>query len=479
MNILVIVLYLLALVVFGRIGKKRSNNTEEFRVAGRRLGPFIYFGSMCALVLGGASTIGGVSLGYKQGLSGMWLVVSIAVGVILLSLFFAPIISRFRLYTVSQVLTARYGSQGATRVASFVMLAYTIMIAVTSTTAYASIFHVLFGVDRTWAILIGAIVVIGYSMLGGMWAITLTDMFQFAFMTVGMFFLLLPVSLSKAGGWSGLQRNLEPEFFNPGAVGLNALIGMFVLYTMGQLVGQVIWQRVFTARTPKIARWGGAAAGVYVALYGVAGAIIGMSARVLMPDLSHPDNAFATLAQDYLPAGLGGVVLAAGVAAMMSTASGTLIAAATVMRVDIVPIFTGEKVTRDSQQNIVWQDRVYLIGLGLLATLLALVMTDTVMAIKIACNILIGGLLVSILGGLLWRRGTGAGALASMVVGSVYTLASMAVLGITAYQPIYIGLGASILTFIAVSLLGKPTDAKVLRAWEDRQHERVSHEQSS
>ena len=126
-----------------------------------------------------------------------------------------------------------------------------------------------------------------------------------------------------------------------------------------------------------------------------------------------------------------------------------------------------------------WQDRVYLIGLGLLATLLALVMTDTVMAIKIAYNILIGGLLVSILGGLLWRRGTGAGALASMVVGSVCTLASMAVLGITAYQPIYIGLGASILTFIAVSLLGKPTDAKVLRAWEDRQHERVSHEQSS
>ncbi len=464
MNVLIISTYILALVGIGILGRRRSHTKEEFRVAGRRLGPVLYTGTLCALVLGGASTIGGVSLGYAQGLAGMWLVVSIALGVILLSLFFAPIITRFKLYTVSQVLSARYGSVLTSRLASVVMLAYTMMIAVTSTTAYASIFRVLFGLESSWAILLGASVVILYSMLGGMWAITLTDMLQFIIMTLGIFCLLLPLSLSQAGGWAGLTSRLDSHFFDPTSLGMPSLLTMFVLYTLGQLSGQVIWQRVFTARSARVARIGGSVAGIYVALYGLAGAIIGMSARVLERNLAKPDDAFAVLAQNYLPAGLGGIVLAAGVAAMMSTASGTLIAASTLMRVDIVPIFR-RKASPDLGQESVLADRIYLLILGILATLLALLMTDTVTALRLAYNILIGGLLVAILGGLIWRRGTGLGATASIVAGSAAVLLGIFKYGVSANQPIYIGLAASLLVYVLVSLLSPATDKKVLESW--------------
>lgn len=321
MNLAIILLYLGALIFFGYLGKRRANSTEDFRVAGRRLGPFLYTGTISAVVLGGASTVGGVGLGYTYGLSGMWLVVAIAAGVLLLSLIFAPIISRLKIYTVSQMLSLRYGVR-ATQVSSIVMLAYTVMIAVTSTAAYASIFRVMFDMDRTWAILLGSLVVIGYSLLGGMWSITLTDMMQFAIMTVGMFLLMLPFSLSQAGGWQGLTERLDAEFFQLGSMGMNSIITMFVIYTLGILVGQDIWQRVFSARSPEVARWGGASAGIYIALYGVVGAVIGMAAAVLAPQLESQDDAFAAIAQNYLPVGVGGVVLAAGVAAMMSTASG-------------------------------------------------------------------------------------------------------------------------------------------------------------
>ena len=464
MNVLIISLYVLALITFGVIGRKRSTSNEEFRVAGRRLGGFLYTSTLCALVLGGASTIGGVALGYKQGIAGMWLVVSLALGVIILSLFFAPVITKFKLYTVSQVLTARYGSKITTRVSSIVMLAYTIMIAVTSTTAYASIFRVLFGLESIWAILLGASVVIIYSMLGGMWAITLTDMFQFTFMTIGVFFILLPVSLTKAGGWTGLTERLDDSFFNPASIGFSSLATMFVLYTLGQLSGQVIWQRVFTARTPGIARWGGATAGLYVAAYGVAGSIIGMSARVIEPNLAKADDAFATLAQNYLPAGLGGVVLAAGVAAMMSTASGTLIAASTIMRVDIVPMLTG-KPAPGRHEGTVTADRIYLLVLGILATVLAIFMTDTVTALRTAYNILIGGLLVAILGGLIWKRATGFGAILSMAAGTIGVIIGIVIFGVTADKPIYIGLGCALVTYIIGSLVSKPTAPEIMEKW--------------
>ena len=172
-----------------------------------------------------------------------------------------------------------------------------------------------------------AAVVIAYSVLGGMWSITLTDLMQFVFMTVGIFAILLPFSLAAGGGWSGIRERLDSSFFDLGAMGLQGIITQFVIYGFGMLIGQDIWQRVFTARSPGVARWGGVISAGYVALYGVAGALIGTAAAAVLPTLEMPDEAFATMAQQHVPVGLGGVVLAAGVAAMMSTAPGTTIAA--------------------------------------------------------------------------------------------------------------------------------------------------------
>lgn len=191
-NIAIVVVYLLAMLAFGWWGgKSRTKNNSDFLVAGRRLGPFLYTGTMAAVVLGGASTVGGVGLGYKFGISGMWLVVAIGSGVLLLSLLFAGTIQKLKIYTVSQMLTLRYGST-ATQTSGIVMLAYTLMLCATSTGAYATIFVVLFGWERWLAIAIGGAIVLVYSTIGGMWSITLADQVQFVIKTVGIFFLMLP-----------------------------------------------------------------------------------------------------------------------------------------------------------------------------------------------------------------------------------------------------------------------------------------------
>ena len=78
-----------------------------------------------------------------MGLSGMWLVVAIGVGVLLLSLLFAGTISKLRVYTVSDMLKLRYGSKSAAGASSIVMMLYTMFLVVTSTGAYATVLHVL------------------------------------------------------------------------------------------------------------------------------------------------------------------------------------------------------------------------------------------------------------------------------------------------------------------------------------------------
>ncbi len=301
MDIVVIVIYLAGMIAVGWWGKRRATTQTDFLVAGRRLGPLMYAGTMAAVVLGGASTIGGVGLGYQYGISGMWLVVSIGAGVLGLSLLFASRIQRLRVFTVSEMLELRYGP-GSSVLSGVVMWAYTLMLSVTSTIAYATIFNVLFDLGRIPSILLGGGIVVLYSALGGMWSITLTDFVQFIIKTIGVFFILLPLTWSRAGGFDGIHDELGDKAFDLTAIGTGSIVTYFVIYFFGLLIGQDIWQRVFTARTGEVARWAGAASGLYCLAYGVAGALIGTAASVLLPGLENQDDAFAEIAESQLPA---------------------------------------------------------------------------------------------------------------------------------------------------------------------------------
>jgi SSS family solute:Na+ symporter len=291
---LVVIIYLAAMVGFGVWGRFKAHNQEDFLVAGRRLGGLLYTGTMSAVVLGGASTIGGVGLGYTAGLSGMWLVLSIGLGIVALSLFFAPKIQKLEIYTVSQMLELRYG-KGSRFVSGAIMTAYGLMISTTSTVAYATVFHALFDLNKVWSVLIGGGIVILYSMLGGMWSITLTDFVQFFIQTIGIFLIMLPLVLSKSGGISELFASLPESHTSPVGIGWQAILGYILIYTLGLLIGQDIWQRVFTARSPGVARWGGFSAGVYCLLYAVAGALIGMAATKIVPGIEVQDDVFVAV----------------------------------------------------------------------------------------------------------------------------------------------------------------------------------------
>ncbi|MEV7288137.1 sodium:solute symporter [Streptomyces sp. NPDC093252] len=469
---IVIVVYLAGMLAMGWWGMRRAKSKSDFLVAGRRLGPAMYSGTMAAIVLGGASTIGGVGLGYQYGLSGAWLVLTIGFGLLALSVFFSARISRLKVYTVSEMLDLRYGGR-AGMISGVVMWAYTLMLAVTSTIAYATIFNVLFDVNRTLAIVIGGSIVVAYSTLGGMWSITLTDMVQFVVKTIGVLLLLLPIAVVKAGGFAEMKAQLPTEYFDPLGIGGETIFTYVLIYTFGMLIGQDIWQRVFTARSDRTAKWGGTIAGTYCLAYAVAGAVIGTAAKVMYPDLASPDDAFATIVKDELPMGVRGLVLAAALAAVMSTSSGALIACATVANNDIWSRLRGlvrppAAGPGDEPHDEVKGNRAFILLMGVAVILAAIALNDVVEALTVAYNLLVGGLLVPILGGLLWRRGTVQGALAGVAVGGISVVALMAAFGILANEPIYYGLLASLAAYVVVSLATPATDAAVLAAWRER-----------
>jgi SSS family solute:Na+ symporter len=466
MDLLVITLYMGAMIAIGFWARARARTEADFLVAGRRLGPVFYASTMAALVMGGGATLGGIGLGYQHGLAGAWLVFSMAAGVALISLILAPLINRLRVYTVSQMLELRFGPMG-TRVSGIVMLAYTLMIAVTSTIAYGAIFSVLFDIGKVPAILIGSSVVILYSVLGGMWSITFTDIVQFVLKTVSIFLILLPVALFKAGGFEGLEAKLPASAFDLGSIGAGSIFTYVILYVPTMIIGQDLWQRVFTARSDRVARWAGLGAAGYCFLYGLAGALIGMCAKVLLPGLTGRDQVYTEIVRHVLPAGLAGLVVAGALAAIMSTSSGALIATATVAKEDV----QGRRSDGEgaSARDEIRDSRVYIVIFGVVMATIACLLQDVIAALTIASDILVGGLMVAVLGGMIWRRATARGAIASIFVGTAATLGTMWIVGdIFANLPIYLGLAASLAAFVIFSLTDQPTPAAVLACWDQR-----------
>ncbi|GAB3213398.1 sodium:solute symporter [Marinactinospora thermotolerans] len=471
-DIAVIAAYLLGMLALGWWGMRRTQNRSDYLVAGRRLGVFMYSGTMAAVVLGGASTIGGIGLGYTYGISGAWLVGAIGLGIILLHLFFARRISRLRVYTVSEMLDLRYGG-GSRVISGLVMWGYTFMLTVPSTLAFSTVFSGLFDMPRAVAIILGGAIVVTYSTLGGMWSVTMTDIAQFIIKTIGLLLILTPIAVWHAGGISGMREALGPAHFDPLNIGGGTIFTYFLIYTLGLLIGQDIWQRVFTGRNDRVAMRGGLGAGVYCLIYAVAGALIGTAAAVLFPGLDNPDDAFTLIVEDTLPVGVAGLVLAAALSAVMSTASGALIACSTVTATDLWPqarrLFgRSPEPAEGGQRDEVAANRMFTLVLGIASICVSLMVSDVVSALTVAYNILVGGLLVAILGGLIWKRGTRAGALASMLAGAVVVIVTMAVKGMLANEPIYYGLGASLVVYVVVSLCTKPTDADVIATWQAR-----------
>jgi solute:Na+ symporter, SSS family len=147
-----------------------------------------------------------------------------------------------------------------------------------------------------------------------------------------------------------------------------------------------------------------------------------------------------------LPTGIRGFVVAAALAAMMSTASATLMAAATTLAEDVLP--------RLGQASTLRQDRLSTLAMGVLALAFSLALNDVFKPLAVAYDLLVGSVLVPIVGAILWKRSTAKAAIASMVVSAGVTTFFLWRDGLDANTPIFFGLASSLLVFFAVVALG-------------------------
>ncbi|MFG1955783.1 sodium:solute symporter [Micromonospora sp. NPDC048830] len=445
---IILVIYLAAMIGIGVYSKRRVSSTEDYHLAGRRLGPIMIAGTLAATEIGGGSSVGVAAKAHGDwGLSAGWYVVSAGIGILLVTLI-APALRRSMATTVPEILARRYGkgSQTVTSVVSVVSLTALTAVQITATATIAS---VLGGVEMRTAIVITGIGTIIYTWLGGMWSVTLTDFVQF-FLIVFGFAIAVPFALNAAGGWASVAERLPEGQLGFTKIGWPTIVGLVVLYFMTFSTGQEAVQRYFSAKSVKAAVLGSLLCGVFMSVYAFIPAIIGLIAKAEYPDIVS-NNALVQVSVGLLPPLLAGLLLSAVISATLSSASGDMLGAATVYVKDIHGTFIGKPDDKRELQL----SRLVIIVVGVIATAIALLSQAIIPLLVFAFTIRSTGPFAAFIFALAWRKTSRLAGLLSVIVGTVvgfvweFTGQPFGVMSVIA------GSVAGVVVFLVVHLIDK------------------------
>ena len=453
LQLLIIVAYFLAIIGIGVWSRRKAGSQEGFFVAHRKGTLLLVTGSLLATALGGSSTVGMAGLGFAQGLTGAWWLLAGSVGLLILGFLFAKRVRGAALYTLPQLVGKQYDSRVGLAASILIVVAWTGVVAGQIVAAGQVLSILGIGSLVLWMIIF-TIVFITYAVLGGQFSVIRTDVFQSAILFVGIFVALALVFVN-VGGLSGLEASLPPAYFSfpvSAEFDWKMLLSFLILVGATYVVGPDIYTRLFCAKDERTAQRSALLSAFLFIPLAFAIVLIGMSASVLYPGIS-PEQAFPQVINGILSPALSGLILAALVAALMSSADTCLLSQSVILTQDILKRFHPSL----GETKTVLLTRLSVVILGLIALGLALAVKGVISSLLFAYTIFTCGLVVPVIAGFYKEklRLTSQGALAALIGGGVIgLLGRIPALDIPLKQDLgLIGFAASVVLLFGVSWL--------------------------
>jgi len=380
-----LVVYKLLLIGVGLWASRRNRTETDFFLGGRGLGPFVAGLSYAASTSSAWVLLGFSGFAYTVGLSALWMVLGIWAGYAVVWLYFGERLRWESLEHGQVTLTDFLLQDGAVRRRRLVASVAAVLVLVCFVFYIAAQFDAAgkalashFAMSEASAIVLGATIVLIYALLGGFWAVSVTDTLQ----AVVMMIVALGVpaaAVTAVGGYGVLLETLSqtmPEQYlslSGGHAGL-ILVG-FLFGTIGMSLGTFgqphLLSRLMAVRGGKERRQGFIIAITWgVAMY-IGMLSLGLAGRALMSDLPSGEALFYAAAADFLPPVLAGIVVAATLSAVMSTVDSILLAAAGAVAHDmgVNARFPGRQVLAS---------RIVMFAVASLAVVLTLSLPDTI-----------------------------------------------------------------------------------------------------
>jgi len=238
---LVLISYLLAMMAVGAKAASRSGGLESFFLAGRSLRPALLTATLAATILGASSTLGMAGLGFSEGLTGAWWLLSGTAGLLVLSFFLAERVRAAGCYTLPELLGLEYDQRARLAASALILVSWTGIIAA-QIVASGKLLSVLFGSGTEFFMIASAAVFVAYTTLGGQRSIVKTDALQLLILLAG-----LAVVSARAFSLVGPGILAETSFPTSAARGWNDVLGLVLVVGSTYLAGPDIYSRLFSA----------------------------------------------------------------------------------------------------------------------------------------------------------------------------------------------------------------------------------------
>jgi len=425
-----------------------SKGINEYFLGGRGMSRFVV--ALSAVVSGRSAwlLLGVTGLAYVQGISALWAVVGYTVIEFLLFLYYAPKLRDYTgkhdCITIPDFFAARFSDKNGRLRILIVTIFLLFMVAYVSA-QFASggkAFFAHFGIPQNTGLIITAVIVLFYTLLGGFMAVSYTDVLQGIMMVLAL--LVLPLAgIINAGGWEATMQAIpdaENGFMNMFSIPALSVIGLAGI-GLGSPGNPHILVRYMSMKDPAQFRCTAIVGTIWNVIMGLGAVFIGIVGRAYFSEVTllpgnDSENIFITLANELLPSFLVGLILASVFAAIMSTADSQLLVAASSIVRDIY-----EKLYKKKQKvearSLSFLSRIAVVMLVFTAVLLGLYSQELIFWFVLFAW---GGLGAAIgptsIMALFWKRTTKRGVMAGVIAGaaSVILWKNVAVLDAMVYE---------------------------------------------
>ena len=423
-----IVLYLLASIAIGLYAATRVHNTADYAVAGRSLPLAVVIATTFATWFG-SETVLGVSARFVDG--GLGAVVEDPFGasmcLVLVGLFFAYRLYQKNLITLGDYYRQRFGRSIEVLCSAIIIFSYLGWVAA-QITALGLVFNLLTqgAMSITAGMVLGTLVVLVYTLYGGMWSVALTDFVQMIVIALGLIAIAW-FAADLAGGAGKVidyaAREGKFQFFpkDGGMKEWSFFIASAITMMLGSIPQQDVFQRVMSSNSASTARTGPVIGGVLYLLFAFIPMFVVTSAILIMPETAQallkddPQKVLPTLVMERMPLVLQIAFFGALLSAIMSTASATLLAPSTTFVENILrnlrPGMSDAMTLKAMRVSV-------LVFTGCVLTY-AITMQGTSIyeMVSGAYQVPLVGAFVPLVFGLYWTRATTQGALAAVAMG--------------------------------------------------------------
>ncbi len=454
----VLMLFFAGMLWVGFWASKKQKSAADFYVGGRNFGTLTVTATQMASAFGGGMLVAHVGLGYEFGFADFaYIGIAFPIGIILLNVLVAGWLRKQDFYTTTDWMVHQYGESKVLRtLASVVTMSVTMGWWVSQPIAAGKVMEALTGIPLEVGIVVSAIIVVIYTMTGGIIAVAYTDVAQLGLMLFGMF-ILLPVVVVKAGGISEIFAAVPPENLTLWAPGKSVVWGWILAVLPGQMVIQLYHQRIFAAKSVEVAKKGLyylAASGILAAVWA---SLLGMAIYKLNPGIADKEQAITWCIMNVLPSAVGVFILGAIIAAIVSTADSALHSTSACITRDL---YQGIFKTDATDEDVLRFSKKCIAALGVVGIIIGLFMPFVLKVLVLGYTLTTSGLLFPLFLGRFWKKANKYGAIAGMAGGIVAVALFELIPSLKAIMPsVGAGLITSLVSMVGVSLVTQVSEA--------------------